>query len=486
MPLKSQRYLSYWRAVDIGILSCILIFCFAYVVWGSNFAETGVYFSVFNFPVFLGEILLGFCLCLWVLRQWLSHERFNLTQGMWFFYLTAVVIKAIFDYVYWGPLALRNAALFYYPMFAFLTMQCFKPEILNQQRIFIAIVVFIFLLAAKIISGYFWLTGMLLTVILILMLKQSPWRWVLLFLLLLTSHVNYIFMENRTHLLGALGAVIVITALILKSNLYPTLTKYRYYFVFGLIIILVAGIKNFSDLNGVKSLMMIDKLIEEYSYQKMIIHDQEDLYQQKKRPVKIYASNKDIIVQQFVHDQEDVLEVRRDVFKKKMELPKDNALASTPVAEKETGLKYRSIEGACNNILFRWFIWEDMWQELWDTRAIMGVGLGKPQRSKNIEILGWALSEWSRDGWIAMHNSFLQVIYRTGIVGLILLIFLFSVFFHLIKQFVIKKSLIGIVFIGIFTYWIIGANFGVVLELPYFAIPIWSLAGIMLAYAKRL
>lgn len=79
----------------------------------------------------------------------------------------------------------------------------------------------------------------------------------------------------------------------------------------------------------------------------------------------------------------------------------------------------RSLEVAYNNIFFRLFIWRDMLNELKMKSAWWGVDLGQPQRSPSIEILGWATVEWRRDGWITPHNSFLHMIYRGGIVGLL-------------------------------------------------------------------
>ena len=58
------------------------------------------------------------------------------------------------------------------------------------------------------------------------------------------------------------------------------------------------------------------------------------------------------------------------------------------------------------------------------THPFTGVGFGHVQRSVSLEILGWAESEWSRDGWIMPHNFFLHLPYRAGVLGLVFLVVL--------------------------------------------------------------
>src|SRR3989338_3327390 len=62
----------------------------------------------------------------------------------------------------------------------------------------------------------------------------------------------------------------------------------------------------------------------------------------------------------------------------------------------------RATETALSNSLFRIFIWEDVLNDFkGDNRALLvGFDFGKPFRSKNLEVLGWAAGEWGRDGWI--------------------------------------------------------------------------------------
>ncbi len=143
---------------------------------------------------------------------------------------------------------------------------------------------------------------------------------------------------------------------------------------------------------------------------------------------------------------------------------------------------YRTLDTAYSNIFFRIFIWEDMIKDILAEKALFGINWGKPQRSKSIEILGWATQEWSRDGWITPHNSYLHVIYRAGIIGVALIICLFWVLIWLIRDSIQLRSLVGVLLASLLIYWLTIANFLVFLELPYNAIPFWSVFGIVLAY----
>ena len=106
-------------------------------------------------------------------------------------------------------------------------------------------------------------------------------------------------------------------------------------------------------------------------------------------------------------------------------------------------------------------------QELWDSKSIFGVGLAQPQRSKSIEIMNWASDEWNRNGWIAPHNSFLHLIYRAGIIGIGIIGVIFTMLYGLFKDFIGRRSVIGVLLSGIVLYGLLAANFLLILELPY-------------------
>ena len=79
----------------------------------------------------------------------------------------------------------------------------------------------------------------------------------------------------------------------------------------------------------------------------------------------------------------------------------------------------------------------------------------------------------------------MEIIYRTGIIGIILIAILFVVLFKIFKSFIKLKSVTGIFLISIIIYWMTVALVYVTFEMPYSAIFFWSLFGITIAYAHK-
>ena len=132
--------------------------------------------------------------------------------------------------------------------------------------------------------------------------------------------------------------------------------------------------------------------------------------------------------------------------------------------------------------MFRIFIWEDALKEIRDKHPIFGFDFGKPFRSRTLEILNWAATEWKADGWICMHNSYIDIIYRSGIIGIVMIVFILALVIRFTVFSMRKYSLTGILLTGILVNWLIAANFIEILEMPYNAIPLWTLFGLTYAY----
>ncbi len=153
------------------------------------------------------------------------------------------------------------------------------------------------------------------------------------------------------------------------------------------------------------------------------------------------------------------------------------------VANPEIG---SGIETRFSTAIYRLFVWRDMLRDMLRYKPIFGFAFGKPLRSESIEITGMAYGEWTRDGWIAAHNSFLEVIYRSGIIGVIFISFIFVMLFIMIKRFLRSKSITGILLVSIIIYWLAVAMVYVTFEMPYSAITFWCLFGITFAYSKEI
>ncbi len=126
---KKYYYIDFFGLSSIGAISL------GYVVFVKRLAEQHIQFSFLNFPIFTGEILLFVCLLLFLVKYESSNNLNNLTKWHYliFLYFVFVVIKALYGYSKWGPLALRHAALLYYPVFAVFGYSFFKKNFFNQK-----------------------------------------------------------------------------------------------------------------------------------------------------------------------------------------------------------------------------------------------------------------------------------------------------------------------------------------------------------------
>ena len=91
---------------NIGLF-LIGLFSLGYLLFDRRFAELHRQFPFLNFPIFVGEILLFLCVILLVIK------KSNIWYYLLFSYFGFVLIKALWGYFEWGPLAFRHSALFY-------------------------------------------------------------------------------------------------------------------------------------------------------------------------------------------------------------------------------------------------------------------------------------------------------------------------------------------------------------------------------------
>jgi len=136
--------------------------------------------------------------------------------------------------------------------------------------------------------------------------------------------------------------------------------------------------------------------------------------------------------------------------------------------------KYKPI---ISNGHFRLLIWRDMVKQLIDGRKVFGFGMGHPSRCYSIEKLRMAWGEWSRDGWIGAHNSYVHIIYRVGVLGFVLIWYLFFLIVRAVKRITSDYS---IIMCAVIVWYFTTALFQLTFELPYYAIPMWVLFGIFI------
>ncbi len=649
-------------------LSLIGVFCLCYAVFISRFSELHINLKFLNFPIFVGELLLGCCLILFFIRYRLSPFRLESWHYAMLAYTSWVLVKAFWGYISYGPLAFRNAALFYYVLFAVIAYYFFRKEWFSQK---IIIGLLIILAAIKItleFSPYFLLTSLGLFLVLLLSVKNKWFKCIFLALFFyFLLHFSF-FKDSKSGLMSNMAASTTLFTCLLFS-VFPGKKKYKIFFLFLGFVAIVAGFLRYSWKNQVQSLTAPISLMEQYRRYDAYITERKKTYHQKKIVPSLYnpegislsndlflrvgspqktinntnaleqlkkdelvsiidynaenlkisvkqilkkykegmlASMKEVVNDDFLlvpsgeidplKEQTGVIKIIEDltqsstlkvlsvidaqrlaaveemsrflqsqakdpmpsiqarealkkiialsplegpiaaaisqatdaiyqvnvefmrnirnILKKNgvdvsylekgtqknqessiqevtgMRLPVESK-AKAPLETPDFILKGGAPEGRPlgeeqGNMLFRLFIWRDMLRDMIEQpfSFLSGVSFGKPQRSISLEIPISAYGEWIRDGWITPHNSYFHMIYRGGIVGLGMIFGLLAFFSRLIRLFLRIKSVVGIILVSILAYWLTISNFLMILELPHYAIPFWSLLGVTAAYAE--
>jgi len=178
-------------------------------------------------------------------------------------YFIFVIGKALYGYLNWGPLALRNAALFYYPVFAVFSYAFYRRKFLDStMTLFLALLIILLFIYGK-FYGYWTLTLVFLGFILN---KSYPHKGikVLLFLTL------FIFIPYKEFFSTSRMMVVsnFVTGMYLVSML-PLILKGKKKFKFAIAtivgVMILLGLFKFSDHNAVKSIGNFKKIAKAFN-----------------------------------------------------------------------------------------------------------------------------------------------------------------------------------------------------------------------------
>lgn len=569
MQPQYQKKAIYLTRINFTVLFLVAVACFCYSVFNRYFAEINIRLPFLDFPIFIGEITLAVCFLLSLIRL---KIRASFTIKKWHvfasIYFIFVLAKALSGYFQYGPLALRHAAMFYYPIFAIITYGAFEERLFNPPAKMLLITAIIF--AIKFMNiGFFLYHYFLLGLALALSFKNKILRFFSLATLLVITPYGYFFQGARTILVGVFISLILFLIMIIM--ILGIKRKYKFVLFFSGLILTTFITYHLSTKSSIISLM---RPLEFYQFKKSwdaIVEKEKKNFKFKEIPLRLYNPNdkftEENIKYIFTQAEDNSAPVKVDL--KAVNLAKQNGPAMAPVGEDKipsyAAVVLKSLSAAKNrgsanaadipkniykpvpekpskvetdNIakdtgaasgqatssdpdkekvffneafkasphellmfsqspkpviyqhkfgtsLFRVYVTEDMVEQILKQRPIMGFDFGKPFRSMRCEIIGSAYGEWSRDGWISPHNSFLDIIYRSGLIGIILLTALFINVLNTARAFLMSKSVIGLVLISIIIFWLTTCFFNETLELPYNAIPFWCLYGMVLAYAHK-
>jgi hypothetical protein len=585
-----------------------------YSLYGSVFAEKHISFPFLNFPIFIGEICLFLLLCTLFIKSMILKVKSNYFHFWVALFIIFIVLKAFYGYFKWGPLAFRNAAMFYYLLFAVVSFYSFNKKIFNQ----IFVLIFLFLLFITIwfsgkignYSGFTYCSLILITAIAIS--NRFTENWIAKTLVFLICLYFFRLVLQGSSSKGFFFSCWAGFLFIIFSFVHLFLSKYKlkknqlFLFLFSIAILILSfilgidqGMKvrlkfwaNFSNIKQEykQHIVMIaaydsiedipyrgekfDYLLPQYG--KIKLYEEESLTKKTtsrnnknkmkkksldkflnrinqkirilmrniennkpkeerlKKELRFITNNTYIIEnglkklatnrisqsQQTINDikTETKVEIHSikdkssttlftDTQKEKVEnisLKDVAAIEELPILfEKMQNIyskselhKNRKIEKGfklpqsdVSSTLWRLFVWRDIFKEMVAERAFLGVDFGKPLRSQTMEKLRYLTgATWSLGnglGWIEPHNSYIHIIYRSGIIGIFFIATILFLFIKTFFRFVRKKSYIGIILSSAIFCYLMLSNFVVFLELPRLAIPFWCLFGITYAYSKE-
>jgi len=280
-----------WGLYFLGLI------CLLYSTLFRDFAELNIQFPGLNFPIFVGEIFLGIYL-LFLLSQ---ARRFFVPLKLWhialFLYGVWILDNAFYGYRTYGPLAFRNAALFYYSLFAVIGFFLYSKEVFTQRTIIFILSV---LIAAKLIVGinnFYMYPCLILSIILFLKIEN---RWVRFLFLLPLIYIPVRNLNAQTHFfggfffIGARARIIghILAFLFLSVVLGLTFSKFknkrRWVIFCSVVFLLAVSVFQFADPTTVKSLTHFDELVRMYHETEQVIEERG--YHKKEIPeVRLYT-----------------------------------------------------------------------------------------------------------------------------------------------------------------------------------------------------
>ncbi|MFH1442237.1 MAG: hypothetical protein ABIH18_09415 [Candidatus Omnitrophota bacterium] len=469
------------------------------------FAKIHIALPFTNLPLFLGEMLM-MAMFIYTVIYFLKRKIMLSKAPLIFFLLAAlfIIIKSITGFRYFGTLAFRNAAMFYYSYIILIAFFNFKDEINMKQylRYRLRTLVLLYALEALLLLRFnqsYRINMLIVIAVIVCFMIDSSKLFKLFYFFPLACSVYPLLMQNecRGSYVAFIGAafflfIILITSLkqgkidrkiiakIVSRVLIAALIIFSYTAIFkrSSVITLWTEFKSTVDFGNIKSEyqqsreMITEKLASNTPKELLDEHN-------KKYPIfRIYNDERDQgRIESTFHD------LFSGVFKRYSQANKflfsDKEATLLDNSGNTIGFRYFV---NYSNIIWRLYIWKDMLQGGFKS-PIWGVPFGKPYRS--IQAILWLGNDNAEDvGWLEPHNSFIHMFYRGGVIGLtyffIIYLYLFSSIFRLPRK---KLFLLPIFFYLVYMFFLALTN--VAFELPYHAIPFWFFAGIYLNLLRK-
>lgn len=340
--------------------------CYMYSIFAGDFAEWNIALPFLNFPIFIGEILLFLSIVLLTLEQFQSKRQYSrLALILGGGYIFWVLSKALIGYVTMGPLALRNAALFYYPFFFFIGFIIFERKFWNSRWGMAVFAFFCLCLVIGRINDFFILTYSLIALGFAFHSRHSWIRWVVPILVALHAYFSrFIFCSSRAHLVGMAVATVFLVFYFVFS-LAPLGRKFK----IGLSVVLafgvILGLLKFGDRNTVRSLTNFNLMHEQFKEFDREVQLRKKFFASRKLDVELYNRNVENSLPEMIAKKGlslPDLSASQSVIQKREEQPspeveakiQETVTASSEVfVEKVVATKAELIQGQADAIYYR-------------------------------------------------------------------------------------------------------------------------------------
>ncbi|MDP2939821.1 MAG: O-antigen ligase family protein [Candidatus Omnitrophota bacterium] len=465
------------------------LFSLGYCIFENLFAEINIQLNFLDFPIFIGEILFFFCLILLLIKWAINKEKNVFFNYVIFIYFLFVLVKAYGGYLVWGPLALRHSALFYYPLFAVFGYSFFRLDYFRDKRKLALVLILLFISIIFTINSSYKFICFILAFVLIKTFPKGLLKYLFLFLFVAFVPYKDFLSGKRTMWISNIVSGIF---LIVTLNFIFKIKRSHRLVLYGILCLFFSiGLIKFADKNALSTIINLKENFSRFKVlNDMILAQKENFIMSNLGKPRLY--NKGIETEPHIYTELSKESPAKPILEQSLQKQQDETheflqptllQPTTPIEQKTKNLG--KLDTSYLNNSFRIFIWQDLLEALITEKPIFGFDFGKPFRSKSIEILNIAHGEWTRDGWIAVHNSYLEMIYRAGIIGILLVVTTFVILFKMIMISIKLKLINGVLLCAVLINWIISASFMPVLELPYKAIPFWICFGMTLCYLKN-
>jgi len=489
------------HAIDCFAYAALALLMSLYSIFIADFAEMHWKLPFTRgLPLFPGEAVLFLLILLAIFKAYLLKLKPSL-KHLWIFVLTSfILIKAFAGYQSWGALAFRNAALFYYFVYALLAFFFYSPKLVHNKKVQrVALSVLLIISFFKLNGEYYTFTYLMLICYLLMQMKEERIVIIVMVLVIVLFPFSRLIETSRSAQLGSVVAIFFMGFGLAVSYMRESPRK-AFIFIIASLALIALGYLRMSETtkSRLRATININNWIQLFRHDLQFANRKLINYSPKKFRLRLYEMNKANKIKDMDERQEYILEneynldfegvdeidghrsrikhnTNKDIHKVFKDFTPDMV---TGVSIKEAGTH------SMGTLVWRLMLWTDLFDSyqymfIKPHLLLFGYHFGKPIRSRRLEAAGQAFAIIT--GWFSPHNFALHVVYRAGMFGMCVLIFSFYKFLRMIVSIIRYQYFTVLILMAIAVFWTAFSLTLVVLELPHYAIVFWSVLGFSIA-----